>query len=62
MTANHYKQEFKMINEYEIHEELGSGSFGKVRRVTRHFKETEDGQIEKADYAMKIFNRSILDH
>lgn len=51
-----------MINEYEIHEELGYGSFGKVRRVTRHFKETEDGQIEKADYAMKIFNRSILDH
>lgn len=51
----------KFINEYEIHEMLGEGSFGKVKRVTRFFKEDEEStEIIKEDYAMKIFNKMSL--
>lgn len=32
----------KFINEYELLDELGEGSFGKVKRVTRYYKETEE--------------------
>ena len=47
------------MNEYEIKEKVGNGSFGKVYRVTRSFYD-EQGQILKADYAMKVFNKLVL--
>lgn len=53
----------KYINEYEIQNDLGEGSFGKVKLVTRYYKEAEDSEeISKSDYAMKIFNKSVLEH
>lgn len=61
--ANHYcENNKKKLNEYEVKEELGRGSFGKVKRVTRCFKESETSEVEYEDYAMKIFNRSVLEH
>ena len=51
------------INEYEILNDLGEGSFGKVKRVIRYYKETEESEeISKSEYAMKIFNKSVLEH
>ncbi|CAD8050335.1 unnamed protein product [Paramecium primaurelia] len=53
----------KFINEYELLDELGQGSFGKVKRVTRYFKETEEQEeLSKSDYAMKIFHKTVLAH
>lgn len=52
----------KTLNEYVIHEEIGRGSFAKVKRVTRKFRESEDGPLLTADYAMKIFHRGCLEH
>lgn len=53
----------KYINEYEILNDLGEGSFGKVKRVIRYYKETEESEeISKSEYAMKIFNKSVLEH
>jgi hypothetical protein len=47
------------LNEYDIKEKIGVGSFGKVYRVTRTFY-NEQGEISKADYAMKVFNKLVL--
>ena len=45
----------KCINEYEIKETIGQGSFGKVKRVTRKYVEQEGGELLEADYAMKVY-------
>lgn len=53
----------KFINEYELQDDLGEGSFGKVKRVTRYYKETEESEeLSKSDYAMKIFHKTVLAH
>ena len=53
----------KFINEYAIEEELGEGSFGKVKKVTRYFKETEETEeLSSSVYAMKIFHKTVLEH
>ena len=60
-----YKKENgkKFVNEYELLDDLGEGSFGKVKRVTRYYKETEDSlELSKSDYAMKIFHKTVLAH
>ena len=42
----------KFINQYQIIEKLGKGSFGKVKLI----KHTETGET----LAMKIFNKNVL--
>ena len=42
----------KFINQYQIIEKLGKGSFGKVKLI----KHTETGET----FAMKIFNKNVL--
>jgi len=45
---------YKMINEYEIGQKLGEGSFGKVKLVKKKFLGFEQ------KYATKIFKKHIL--
>lgn len=33
-----------MINEYELRENIGKGSYGKVKRVTRHYRVDEQSE------------------
>ncbi len=56
-NVHHYQNDKtgnKCINEYEIIQTIGFGSFGKVKKVTRSYIEEEGGEVKKADYAMKV--------
>lgn len=49
----HKKDDSKHINEYEIMETIGKGSFGKIKRVVRS-EFNEQQEIVKSVYAMKV--------
>ena len=49
----------KYLNEYELLETLGEGSYGKVRKVKRHYQDNNGMEVASL-YAMKIYHRVSL--
>lgn len=47
------KEERRYLNEYEVLETLGEGSYGKVKKVERTYQD-EQGKNCKGYYAMKV--------
>ena len=48
----------KYLNEYEMLQTLGEGSYGKVRKVKRHYLD-KDGNEKSSFYAMKVLQQSL---
>ncbi|KAL4487499.1 hypothetical protein ABPG72_007019 [Tetrahymena utriculariae] len=53
-----YDEERGILNEYELLDKIGSGSFGKIVRVTRSYYEDDGVTISKSIYVFKILKKS----